>query len=87
MKKLEFNELVGVKLPSTSEIRADLEQEIKNAFRVRDSDPEANTDPSTPLGQIIDIVVAEIESKNAQLAYLTNQNNPDTARGIFFRWS
>nr|DAV25601.1 MAG TPA: baseplate wedge protein [Caudoviricetes sp.] len=83
MKKLEFNELVGVKLPSTSEIRADLEQEIKNAFRVRDSDPEANTDPSTPLGQIIDIVVAEIESKNAQLAYLTNQNNPDTARGIF----
>ena len=83
MKKLEFNELVGVKLPSTSEIRADLEQEIKNVFRVRDSDPEANTDPSTPLGQIIDIVVAEIESKNAQLAYLTNQNNPDTARGIF----
>ncbi len=83
MNKLIFDPVNGVQLPQTSAIRAEFEERFKRAFRQSPEDPELNTDPASPMGQILDLLVAEIEAKNAQIAFLANMANPATARGVF----
>lgn len=83
MAQLVFDPIQGVILPTTKEIRADLATKFKQAFRTSPNDPDLNTDPTSPMGQIIDLLTAEIEAKNAQIAFLANMTNPDTARGVF----
>lgn len=73
----------GVTLPTTKELREEVENGFQNAFRVRESDPVLNTDPTSPMGQVVDLMVGELEAKNAEIAFLANQLNPRTARGVF----
>ena len=83
MAQLSFDANSGIVLPETSQIREDIAQEFKQAFQINPDDPELNTDPVTPFGQIIDLIVAEIEAKNGELAFLANMNNSKTATGRF----
>lgn len=83
MAGLSFNPLTGVTAPTTQELREELAQAYKNAFRKNDDDPELNTDPASPMGQVIDAHVAESEAANAEVIFLANQFSPDTARGLF----
>lgn len=83
MASVTFDPQTGVSVPSTKDVRADLVAKIQTAFRVDPDDALIKTDPSTPLGQVIDIIVAEIEAKNAEIAYLANMLNPRTSEGIF----
>lgn len=83
MAQLVFDPVQGVVLPTTKEIRADLASKFKKAFRTSPTDPDLNTDPASPMGQILDLLTAEIEAKNSQIAFLANMANPDTARGVF----
>lgn len=73
----------GVTLPTTKELREEVENGFQNAFRVRESDPVLNTDPTSPMGQVVDLMAGELEAKNAEIAFLANQLNPRTARGVF----
>lgn len=73
----------GVTLPTTKELREEVENGFQNAFRVRESDPVLNTDPTSPMGQVVDLMVGELEAKNAEIAFLANQLNPRTAQGVF----
>ena len=81
MAEIVFNPDTGLRLPSTQEIREDLKAKIEQAFQVKPDDPLINLEPSSPMGQVLDIVVAEIEAKNSELAYVTNMVNPNSANG------
>ena len=83
MASIVFNENSGVEIPETSEVREDLATGFKNAFQVKPDDPELNTDPTAPFGQIIDLITAEVEAKNAEIAYISNMNNIYLATGKF----
>ena len=83
MAQLSFDSAAGIVIPETSDIREDIAEEFKQAFQVNPDDPQLNTDPVTPFGQIIDLIVAEIEAKNSELAFLANMNNSKTATGRF----
>ena len=63
MAQIIFNPLVGVELPSTQEIRSDLGSRIQQAFQTSPTDPLLNIEPSSPMGQVLDLIVAEIEAK------------------------
>lgn len=83
MSDVKFDENAGVVLPGTQEIREAVASGFKEAFRTSPDDPELNTEPTSPMGQVVDLVTAEIEAKNSELAFITNMTNPKTARGIF----
>ena len=83
MAEVKFNELTGVVVPDTAEIREDFASGVVKAFRSDPSRPDINVEPTSPMGQVVDLVTAEIEAKNSEVAYLANQLNPNTARGIF----
>lgn len=83
MAKLEFDENTGVSVPAVSEVRADIAAKVVQALRVNDKDPDVSTEPSTPMGQLIDIITAEVMAKNSELAFLANMGNPKTASGVF----
>lgn len=83
MSDVKFDENTGVVLPSTQEIRNEVASGFKEAFRTSPDDPELNTEPTSPMGQVVDLVTAEIEAKNSELAFIANMTNPKTARGIF----
>lgn len=78
-----FDQNNGVTVPTTKELREEVASGFQDAFRVRESDPVLNTDPTSPMGQVVDLMVGELEAKNAELAFLANQLNPRTARGMF----
>lgn len=78
-----FDQNNGVTVPTTKELREEVATGFQDAFRVRESDPVLNTDPTSPMGQVVDLMVGELEAKNAELAFLANQLNPRTARGMF----
>lgn len=68
----------GVIVPDTADIRADVEQEFRDAFG-----QDLVTTPDTPQGVLI---TAEVEARDAVArnnAELANQINPDIAGGIF----
>lgn len=77
MSLVTFNQSTGVAVPSTREIRADIEAMVLERI------PGISTDSATPMGQIIDIITAEVEAKNAEIAFLANQYNPAIAQGVF----
>lgn len=79
---LIFNPSTGLHSPDTSDIREGVAEDWTQAFFDPDL-PALDTDPVTPAGQLIDAEVAEIEAKNAELLYLSNQFNPKVADG---RW-
>lgn len=83
MAQIIFNPLVGVELPSTQEIREDLSEKIQQAFQTSPTDPLLNIEPSSPMGQVLDLIVAEIEAKNSEIVFLANMVNPETATGKY----
>lgn len=83
MAHLNFDYLTGLEVPSTEDIRADLGAAIQAAFQTNPEDPLLNIEPSSPMGQVLDLIVAEIEAKNAEIAFLSNMINPNSARGKF----
>ncbi len=83
MAEIVFDESTGLELPSTSEIREDLATKFQLAFQVNAEDPLLNVEASSPMGQVLDSVVAEIEAKNSEIQYLANEVDPDLAGGRF----
>lgn len=83
MASIVFNENTGIEIPETSDVRQDLETGFKNAFQINPDDPELNTDPTSPFGQIIDLITAEVEAKNAEIAFISNMSNIYLATGKF----
>lgn len=79
---LIFNPTTGLYAPDTAEIREGVAEDWKQAFFDPDL-PPLDTEPTTPAGQLIDAIVAEIEAKNAELLYLSNMFNPHVSDG---RW-
>ena len=79
---LIFNPLTGLYAPDTAVIREGVAEDWRQAFFDPDL-PPLDTEPTTPAGQLIDAEVAEIEAKNAEMLYLSNQFNPKVADG---RW-
>lgn len=79
---LIFDPATGLYAPATSEIRDGVADDWTQAFFDPDL-PPLDTEPTTPAGQLVDAEVAEIEAKNAELLYLSNQFNPQVAEG---RW-
>ena len=83
MAKVEFNEKTGVVVPNTQTVRDDFAQSVQDALPRDSLGNPVNVDSTAPLGQVIDLAVAEVEAKNTEIAYLANQFNPATARGVF----
>jgi len=83
MSGLLFNSLTGVQIQDTATIRANIVTKVQQAFKVNDADPLLNLDSASPMGQVVDLLVAEIEAKNAEIAYLANMLNMSSARGIW----
>jgi uncharacterized phage protein gp47/JayE len=82
VSNLLFDPDVGVVAPQTVDIRDRIAQIWRDAFQTEGL-PALDTEPTSPAGQLIDALVAEVEAKNAELLYLANQFNPKVAEG---RW-
>lgn len=83
MAEVKFDELVGVVVPDTDAVRDDIAKGVVKAFRSNPNRDDVNVDPTSPMGQFVDIVASEVEAKNAEIAFLANMMNPRTARGVF----
>lgn len=83
MAELVFNPETGLEVPATEDVRADLVARIQEAFQTKPTDPLLNCEPSSPMGQVVDLIAAEIEAKNAEIAFLSNMSNPNSATGKF----
>lgn len=83
MAQLAFNDQTGVVVPTTQEVRQDIAESVQTAFKVNDSDPALNVDPTAPMGQVVDIITTEVQAKNTEVAFLANQLNPRTATGVW----
>lgn len=83
MAQVIFNPQTGVTLPSTQDIRQDIGEKIQQAFQTSPDEPLLNIEPSSPMGQVLDLIVSEIEAKNAEIIFLSNMVNPVTATGKF----
>ncbi len=79
MANVIFNENTGVEVPDTLTVRTDIENGFKSAFQTNPDLPVLNTDPVTPMGQVIDLITAEAEAKNTEVAFLCNMMNILTA--------
>lgn len=79
---LIFTPATGLTAPDTAQIREGVAEDWKQAFFDPDL-PPLDTQPTTPAGQLIDAIVAEIEAKNAELLYLSSMFNPNVSDG---RW-
>ena len=83
MAQVIFNPQTGATLPSTQDIRQDIGEKIQQAFQTSPDEPLLNIEPSSPMGQVLDLIVSEIEAKNAEIIFLSNMVNPVTATGKF----
>ncbi len=83
MAQLVFDDQTGVVVPTTQEVREDIAESVQTAFKVNDSDPALNVDPTAPMGQVVDIITTEVQAKNTEVAFLANQLNPRTATGVW----
>ena len=83
MAELLFNASTGLAVPETADIRSDIVTKIQAAFQTSPDEPLLNCEPSSPMGQVVDLIVAEIEAKNAEIVFLMNMVNPNTAQGKF----
>jgi uncharacterized phage protein gp47/JayE len=75
--QIEVNEN-GIIVPDASEIKGAFQGVFTNAMGT-----DLNLDDSTPQGVLIDDLTTEKQLDNAQILYLMNQLNPDTASGVF----
>ncbi len=82
MSQLSFS-TTGITIPKTSDIRADIASKVQQAFQAAGGTAVANVDPDQPLGQLVDMLVAEIEAKNTEIAYLANTYSMEQATGSF----
>ncbi len=82
MSQLSFDS-TGITVPKTSDIRADIAAKVQAAFQAAGGTAVANVDPDQPLGQLVDMLVAEIEAKNAEVAFLANCFSMEQATGSF----
>lgn len=73
----------GIIVPTVAEIRAEVVAKIKQIFATGDTDIEVNTDPPQPMGQLVDLIVAEIAAKNSEIAFLASQYSRKQATGAF----
>ena len=78
----KFNPSTGLEIPSTSSIRDRISKKLQQCF-YRQGEPLLDTEPSTPAGQMVDLIVSEIQSVYASLAYYVSQLSPVTAEGRF----
>ena len=83
MSQLEFDPTVGVVIPDTSDIREEMAAKIQAAFSLGETGVVLNVDPASPMGQVVDALVAEIEAKNAEIAFIANQFSMLQATGNF----
>lgn len=83
MAQVTFNQKTGVVVPTTRKVREDLARAVQDAMPAAANGDPVNVDSTSPLGQIVDLMTAEIEAKNSEVAFLANQYNPDIAHGIF----
>lgn len=83
MAQLTFDPTTGIEIPEVADVREDFSNEVKAAFQQDPSEPELNTEPTTPMGQLVDAVVAEIMAKNSEVAYLAGQCNLNAAEGRY----
>lgn len=79
---ITFDPQTGLIAEDTAVIRQRLAQEWKNAFNVSEDTPELNTESETPAGQLIDGQTALIAEKDAEILYLGNSFDPQTATGV-----
>lgn len=77
---LQFDPNTGISIPDTATLREQIATDVSNAFTINGQAP-LTTEPSTPGGQITDIITAQVESVYAQLAAIVNQISPSTAEG------
>lgn len=84
MSSLKFDPELGVVVPTTQEIRERRVAEFEDIFSTSPYDgAKVNTDPTSPLGQVIDLGVAEEEARNSLLTFLANMFDMKTATGKF----
>lgn len=79
---LHFNPQTGLYPDEITVVRENVRQDWIDAFK-KDGLPPLNTEPETPAGQLIDSQTAAIADKDAEVLYLANQFNPETAEGIW----
>lgn len=79
---ITFDPQTGLVAEDTAVIRQRLAQKWKNAFNVSEDTPELNTESETPAGQLIDGQTALIAEKDAEILYLGNSFDPQTATGV-----
>jgi len=75
--QIEINEN-GIIVPEASEIKESFQTAFTNAFGT-----DLSLDDATPQGVLIDDLTTEKQLDNAQLLYLMNQLNPETASGVW----
>ena len=75
--QIEVNEN-GIIVPQASEIKEAFQGVFTNAFGT-----DLNLDDSTPQGVLVDDLTTEKQLDNAQLLFLMNQLNPNTADGVW----
>ena len=79
---LKFDANTGFTATETEDVRSEVARQWKDAFAAQDT-PELNTDPETPAGQLVDSQTAAITQKDAEVAFLATQFNPQTATGVW----
>lgn len=79
---LHFDPSTGLYVDTESEVREIVRDDWIAAFQ-KDGQPELDTDPETPAGQLIDSETAHIIEKDNELLFLAQQFNPLTAEGIW----
>lgn len=79
---LTFNPTTGLVADDVETVREAVRADWVAAF-TKDGQPELNTEPETPAGQLIDSQTAAIVNKDGEVLYLANQFNPLTAEGVW----
>ena len=83
MAELNFDSNKGVVIPETQDVRTDLAASVQEAFRTDPSQPVLDTDATSPMGQVVDIIAAEVQAKNSEIAFLAAMSSLSTSRGAF----
>lgn len=83
MAQLQFNTTTGIEVPEVSDVRDDIAQAVQEAFQTSPTDPLINVEPTTPMGQIVDAITAEVSAKNSEVAKVADQNNLSIAEGRY----
>ena len=74
MAQLQFNTTTGVEVPEVSDVRDDIAQAVQEAFQTSPTDPLINVEPTTPMGQIVDAMTAEVSAKKIWTVFYEQRN-------------